>query len=572
MAMSSIPPQTKRLRLTLGPVCDIALLVCMCALVAGRGTVETWLNLEPVGDQSSYLGLAANVADGRGFRALGLHPMSLDRGYDSPEAVRHPLYPYVLAQFARRSAAGRATFFPRAKAVSLAILCLAPLVIYGSARWLFGGATALMAAFFTTVNLPLFHYYSTTVVCEGLLLVTLSPAVLLLARGFRRPQWWLVGAVCLGLAFLTKGTAALVAAGLVVALLQRKASWRDPWLWASTAVGLLVVSPYLLRNMAEFGSPLFSYNDNIMWLDKWRHFYRPYAAGALPSFSTYAEQHTLAEALARFWDGACWQLEYIGVALSPSTSLPLVKSYGLMRLVCGAYMALAALGLALRPCRGERVFVAASAGLFFAAFAWYRPIVVTTARFYFPLAPVVYVYAASVTVRLLHACCGRRYAGWLLRGAMAVLLLWVCADLVGARRRLGPRSFADASRPAQATFELLTWLDRNAQPDDVICYGPERPIYTWWTKRRWTFMPVDETLMPLSEFLHKHHVRFAIVDGQALARRPYLAKHFTVDDEGRCSRLPSLKQAYPGLRPVFSGRAREPFLCFEVEGATPTGK
>jgi len=129
----------------------------------------------------------------------------------------------------------------------------------------------------------------------------------------------------------------------------------------------------------------------------------------------------------------------------------------------------------------------------------------------------------------------------------------------------GKRS-CQAEAPDRATLELLAWLQTNAAAADIVCYGLGRPTYGWLTGRRLAFLPVDESAMPLPEFLTKFRVRYLVLDRASFARRPYVAKHFSSADEGIGEPLASFYEQFPNLRLAFRGRSADPFVCFEVTG------
>ncbi len=541
----------------------------MCGYIAAMGLVQTWANLEPEGDQNSYLELAMNVAEGRGFRTRFLHPFAVDRGFDCPEAVRHPLYPYLLACFAPATKAGWLTFFPTAKAVTLAIVSFAPLATYLGALAFVGAAPALLAALMVTLNLPL-HYYSTAVFCEGLLLVLLAPAVLLLAAGFRRPRLWPVAGVLWGVAYLTKGTAMLVAPAFVLGLLVQRRGLRSKWLWMAAAAALAVCAPWLVRNMREFGTPLASFNDNVFWLDQWSHIYRPYDPAHLPSMQAYFATHSIRDALQRLGKGIAWQATHFGVAASPTVALPFMQGFARRQVVAMCAVMLALLRLAAwRRRRGARVFLAALVAAFVFAFAWYDPIVGTTQRFYFPIVPVIYVLCADLLVAAWRRTLGRHGAEWGVCGLAVAALMWVSAASASDFGVAWGRRSRNASVVSPAALELRAWIDGNVGPNQPLAYGPERPLYLWATGRPHTFVPVDETKMTLSEFLDRFKVAYLILDEASMARRPYLWPHFFHTGQGFSRPDAAFYERYPNLKLVFVGRAPQPVLVFKVAGHGP---
>jgi hypothetical protein len=121
-----------------------------------------------------------------------------------------------------------------------------------------------------------------------------------------------------------------------------------------------------------------------------------------------------------------------------------------------------------------------------------------------------------------------------------------------------------------SALELLGWLDGDAKPDDILCYGPETHLWLWVTGRSAVFLPTTPSVAVLRGYLAKYGVRYVIVDAPTLKRRPFLRTYFDSDPQGGMAfnegllsqNLPELSLAYRT-----QGRPSE-FLVFRVTPLT----
>lgn len=231
--------------------------------------------------------LGRQLAQGQGFTTRVNYPqtyavmkargMPLSETQLYPELHHAPLYPLVLAAVFKLAPASIWTHVPSPPngwapdylvlAVNLALFWLAAGLVWRLAHRLFDARVAWLAALGTVVSVTLWQQ---TVVVSGLplLVVLVLAAFLVLAAGeeawaeypaFGRALALRVGALGAlgGLLFLTEystGLVALVFAGYLAWRVRGAARW--PALGVFAGVFLLLVAPWLARNLAVVGHPL----------------------------------------------------------------------------------------------------------------------------------------------------------------------------------------------------------------------------------------------------------------------------------------------------------------------------
>lgn len=231
--------------------------------------------------------LGRQIAQGQGFttrvnypqtyavmKARGV-PLSETRLY--PELAHAPLYPLVLAAAFKIAPVSIWSHVPEPPngwapdyvvlAVNLALFWLGMALVWRLARQLFDAPVAWLATLGAAVSVTLWQQ---TVVVSGMpLMMVLALAIfLVLAVGEDRwaetPAWsgalaWRMAALGGGAAllFLTEYSAGLVALPLVAYLAWRlRGAARWPALGVFVATFLLLVAPWLVRNVAVVGHPL----------------------------------------------------------------------------------------------------------------------------------------------------------------------------------------------------------------------------------------------------------------------------------------------------------------------------
>lgn len=326
-------------------------------------------------DQSAYLNLGVAT---RG----GAFPC---------DGVRAPLYPLLLAPFAGLPPDA---YLAAARVLSAVTAAATVGVAAALAARLAGGVAGAIAALALAVS-PDHAGIGALAVGEPLLALLCSLVGLAAVRG----RWAAAGAL-LGLAYLAKTSAILFVPGLVL-LAAREAGVRG----AARALGAwaLAASPLLLHHLVVHGTPFWSIaSRHYMWLDSWGDHW----GGVHPTFRSYVETHTAADALARLARG----LAHYARADAP--------------LLLGAALALG--GLALRrPSREARrlaALVFAALPLFLLFFAWFTT---RSPRYLFPLRPVVWALAA-LPVGLLGPVARRAAAlgAPIVGAATVVLAVW----------------------------------------------------------------------------------------------------------------------------------------------------
>jgi 4-amino-4-deoxy-L-arabinose transferase-like glycosyltransferase len=203
---------------------------------------------KPANDAFEYSYLARSIAAGDGYPETGY----LLQG--GPTAVRGPGYPYLLggvyALTGDSLTAGRL--------LGVALGAFSVLLLYLIAKRIWGRRIGLIAAALAAVFPPLV-LLSRDLVSENLF-IALELAAALCVLNFRRSggAWrWaaMAGALC-GLAALTRNTGLALAIPIVLAVWTQRPRWTGSALappLLALACGIVVVTPWIVRDAAEFG-------------------------------------------------------------------------------------------------------------------------------------------------------------------------------------------------------------------------------------------------------------------------------------------------------------------------------
>lgn len=453
-------------------------------------------------DTKFYLGEALDIAERGG---LGTFVAScLDGSW--AEDNRHPLYLMLLVPWAERTN----SMLVASKLVSFVGAALTLLAVLRACRRR-GGELAALAGGTLLVTNASFVEFSVLTACESWWTLFAVLALDLATReGETRstPRWLGVG-LCLGLAFLTKGTGVLLtlAIGLAVLWNLRRSSWRAlvP-LGAGFALGGLLL---LVRNQLRHGDALFNVNSRRgFWLDRWEQFYDAEALSNA-SASAWFERHSLGDAFARFASGLVKQAAHAVEAAQ-------VVAPGGIGAFLGAFVLLAlALGLSRLSSRRERATLALVVALWIASFAWYAQ-VASDRRFLAVLVPLLAPALASWTARATDST--RRTLRFVLMGSTASC---VATALVPALRFARPLGFEET----RESRELHAWLlERESAGRDVIyLLGPSSGVGFDWDRSLLATRaprPVDdaalERLLASSE---GEDVRYLVVEVNEPAER-----------------------------------------------------
>jgi len=193
--------------------------------------------------------------DQKFYRDWGLH-IAEGNWWGAEVFVQGPLYAYLLGCWF--------WLFDQSDAVLLLmqsfIGSLTCLLIYLSARQLFGTATALVAGLCCAIFGPLVFY--DVMIMKSFLSPFLTSAVLYSGLCFQNNQrgfWLFLSGVCVGLGILLRENHLLLLVPLVILVFHSTASWKGRLAHLSCLAGgcLLIVSPAILRNTSIAGEPVF---------------------------------------------------------------------------------------------------------------------------------------------------------------------------------------------------------------------------------------------------------------------------------------------------------------------------
>jgi len=208
------------------------------------GVVAADGGYRPTNDAFEYDYYARSVAAGEGYGRSGY----LLQG--GPAAVRGPGYPYLLAGVYAVSG----NSITAARVLNAVLGALSVLLVYLIAKRVWGRRTGLVAAALAAAFPPLV-LLSRDLVSESLF-IPLELAAVLCVLNFRRSggawKWAMAAGALCGLATLTRNTGFVLMIPIAFGLLSgRRRSLGPPA--AAIACAAVVISPWLLRDAAEFG-------------------------------------------------------------------------------------------------------------------------------------------------------------------------------------------------------------------------------------------------------------------------------------------------------------------------------
>jgi hypothetical protein len=206
------------------------------------------------GDGTYYHQISGLIADGKGFISPASYFL---QGVKTPSAVHPPLWPLLLAVFARL---GMRTLFEQQIVASL--VGTATIVVVGCAARKVAGVRAGWFAAGLAAIMPTFFIYERELLSETLALLLVAIALLLALRFREQPSLGralAVGLTC-GLLALTRSEQVLLLALLLVPLLLLTPgiARRNRWLWlgAAVVVGIATIAPWSIYNSSRFKNPV----------------------------------------------------------------------------------------------------------------------------------------------------------------------------------------------------------------------------------------------------------------------------------------------------------------------------
>jgi hypothetical protein len=517
------------------------MLVLFMVRFAAVGWQRMLLNTNSaMGDQDAYLQLGLDLSE---------HGVLTD-------GTRNPLYPALLAIFARREW----SYFTYAKFLSFAFGLLSVPAIYYIGYRLFDLPTAVLAAFLLGVNMEL-ALHSTFVLAESLLLLCILCAWWVMIQALRNVDsvllWGLAGGLG-GLAYLTKGTGQLVVVCFLLAalLLNGPRLVRRRALYIFLLAYGLVALPLWAYNWRTFGSPTFNLAiTHQMWMDEWEQNFVSNVR-ALPTVWTYWHIHTWQEAWARAWQGLADMRFFVAKMLWPTRSLGfdrfLLSGWSGVTLAVmagGLMLARRSVGHFIRRHREAVILTAFIGVVFYGVFAWYIVIVPIPMRFMLPLLPLLLLFVAASLIGMGRwALTTSRLPVWgkvAIGLGITVLVLFtgrwfVLSGLTSAR------AFAQNPFKADADFnsyseQPLLWVRSGHTTGRVgVLIGPGSSLPTWRHSDllRYVRLPVNiKTSEDLYAFLDAEDVEYMIVDADMVSRRRTGTEHLLKVSEVKGDRL-----------------------------------
>ena len=513
-----------------------SLLLLIFARFILRGLVRvTWNIASDAIDQGVYLQLGLFMREGRAFT----------------DGNRNPLYPAILALFARREWA----YFTEAKLLSLLFGLAGLLLVFYLSRKLFGASAALASILLLSTN-DHYQMYTSWVAGESLLLIFFFVTWYLVATGFQDRRRWLGAGVTAGLAALTKGTGQfLIFAFLATALLTLgKRLFQQKWVYVVVVAYFVVISPMLMINTFYFGNPLYNYNTtHAVWFDNWED---AYIVGRRPAtMLSYLKTHSMPTMIAREVFGLyrvadVWSFtlfpDYFNLFLGPIRSKGRIAAFAAFSIISLLLLLItwrkgARSTHRTEAFRGGTVFTLILCFLVYLSFSWYAQ-VMYKARFMMPLNPIIYTGLlglvsifldlpafASVRKRPLVLALGRMaYAGVAL--AMISYLAYSLVTTV-PQLRDPYRVDLEANLPRE---DVLKWLVARAEPGEPVLWGPSHYLPRWKYTPRLEFVPIPVDLVSWQEleaYVHQQGIRYWILDFSTIGRReellrPYFDRHY----------------------------------------------
>lgn len=453
-------------------------------------------------DTKFYLGEALGISERGGIGTLVASCFDGSWAEDN----RHPLYLMLLTPWAERTN----SMLVASKLVSFVGAALTLLAVLRACRRR-GGELAALAGGTLLVTNASFVEFSVLTACESwwTLFAVLALDLATRESEFRSTLRWLGVGLCLGFAFLTKGTGVLLtlAIGLAILWNLRRTSWRALLpLGAGFAAGGFLL---LVRNQLRYGDALFNVNSRRgFWLDRWEQFYDADAL-ANASASAWFERHSIGEALARLASGLVKQAAHAFEATQVVAPAELGAFLGALVLLA------LILGLMRLGNRRERTTLALVVVLWLASFAWYAQIA-SDRRFLAVLVPLLAPVLVSWTGRATDSA--RRTLRLVFVGLTTIC---VVAALVPALRFARPLGF----REAHESRELHAWLfERESAGRDVVyLLGPSSELGFDWDRSLLATRaprPVDDAaLAALLARPEGERVRYLIVETYEPAAR-----------------------------------------------------
>lgn len=474
-------------------------------------------------DEGRYLDNAANLLRGRGLASSLTSHFFHEAEPRHPEEISSPLFPLLLAGSV--ALAGEQGPDPHriAQAWSVVPGSLSVLLTFLLGRRLFDERAALIAALMVALN-PDMIILSSWGMTESLYTAGLLGILLAVQRsGTSAVRWAGLGAAC-ALLYLLRANGLAVAAGLGAALLLVSAAVGARLRAAAvfTVCFLAAVSPWLIRNAREFGSPTYTAMKHVAWSESGRDLFT--WGTQPPSMSRYAGEHGVTGLAVNF------------ARRGARAALALVwGDTGGYRLL-GLLFPICALMTWSDPrTRAGHLCVLFSCLLLLGVPIWTGAL----SRYTLPLRPWIYLTVLGVVLR--HAT-PRRAA--IVATAAALLAALSLSPL-------RPYEAGDERPDDLAAREAARWIAEKTPAGAVLMEGAWVHQYVYLFDRPVVWAPAGgiEVLLEAADRLG---AAYLVVSGPLLRYRPELKGAFEVAADGAVAP----ESAPAGFREIFAGAGR----------------
>lgn len=447
-------------------------------------------------DDPRYAMLAQNMLAGRGYVVDVVNKFF----YPYPREVTHPddLYPpvYPLAVAGLFVAFGDDVLFTKLPSLLFALLVI-PLLTFLIGKEIFSEKVGFIAGLLAMLNPASFAWSG---IADSMFAGWCLTAVYCLIRGMKDARWLYGVGVFLSVSYLTKPTGLVVALVLVgtyvlMQIYQKKLPARQ--LVIGCVLGLLLVTPWLVRNERAFGSPTFSiYADYI------------YFEGFLGD-----DKNEVSTKL--YWDtdiNLHWFLERFSIG---DIVLKIVRELGRTLLYFGLFVLAGVFG-ARSAKRKDAVFVL---GALIAAFmVFYSIFYMFNIRYYLPIVPLLLVLATAWFVE------GK---GWTKTRERRTIVKWACAAALivlvvfsvsrfyvsysyvppGINAEPGyPRSSAESA--IQYRLETVQWLQQHVPTGTVMLVAHRPHDINYYTGIKTVSVPYEDmdTILAVADYFRAEYV------------------------------------------------------------------
>ncbi len=272
----------------------------------------------PSGDEGSFLSLALNISEGKGFTNNVIwHYYHKNESLPYPEDTRHPLYAIFIAGLYQLTGVS----LRPAQWLNVVFNLISIVLVFLLGRKLHSDKAGLFAAFLMAISWPQIKY-SAFIYSEALFELLFLIILYLYCKIFidgedSKKEYFLIG-ILIGLSYLCRPNGIFVFISAVIlgwVYYRRKIGW--------ISLGFFLIAGWWMgRNIVLFGNPLYGHFNYFMWIDSHHELWYT-ILDKPPSLLSFMQTHSFLEIVTKFFKGVVgllselWKFE--------GTSLPLNK-------------------------------------------------------------------------------------------------------------------------------------------------------------------------------------------------------------------------------------------------------